>query len=705
MLSHLHPHYAIIFEGGDDILLPTNPFVTAPVNQDGCTLPHGFDLKVSKILDLIWYCLHLPRSMVDFVRLGASNAYQHRDFGQPHHIDLLPLEFLLTNNFLQPMNGQFPDIILCLDSNFAIVSEMVSDNHLHSEITKASALNDKMLEIHWNLIFQLLKDRADNHRNIVLEDRIPYLLQPNDDIEITLPITYFTRKLTDRKVVLDFILKSRIEKMNRAFRWHSYKSALVIAENSATSRSIDCVTKDEFEDILDSSRGTFQTHVSVGVPGFGGQFRKLTRPNESIDNMEIESQVLRLMVTHSAVGKDGIGIMLNEPSDSLYSLVAQLEQHYHESAYPQPKVVHRLLEKIGTEMCNLFDETSITLLEHASTITCHSYLPIGLTRLPNCTAPLCCVKPVWYRSILPMTRALQTELSGEDSVYFGNTVKVLIAECISASDPVGRVSRSGMRSIVSLLKTSPNIQVDYIEPINAVMLKEELNRVHYDILVLSAHGMYRNKNIAGLMCGKDFLIDLEDCGVPPLVILSACSPIPRGNGAINIGDLLLRNGAKVVVGSMVPVNVKRNSLLLARLFSYIVDSLNGDTRFRTFAELWHFVSGSNALHDILSGNSQMDHWANTGRDAISSVQGEFKMKASIGRLRGGHLYEDSINILRDIATQRKMSSKFKAWINTGYLPETLFYLVLGFPDKLFLKDSKMDEYMRNHCDGTIGKLL
>lgn len=66
--------------------------------------------------------------------------------------------------------------------------------------------------------------------------------------------------------------------------------------------------------------------------------------------------------------------------------------------------------------------------------------------------------------------------------------------------------------------------------------------------------------------------------VSPVVLLSACHVSPRGLGASSVTDMLLRAGVKAILGTLIPVDVKRNALLTGRLFSYISEALAGNRR-------------------------------------------------------------------------------------------------------------------------------
>jgi CHAT domain-containing protein len=116
-----------------------------------------------------------------------------------------------------------------------------------------------------------------------------------------------------------------------------------------------------------------------------------------------------------------------------------------------------------------------------------------------------------------------------------------------------------------------------IQVVSAMSVNEFKRVVHdsddVDVLVISAHGFYeKSSNVSGFVVGRERLIGHDLDHVPPLVLLSACHVSPRGAGSVTVVDLLLRAGATAVLGTMVPVDVRHNSILMARLLLHISGS-------------------------------------------------------------------------------------------------------------------------------------
>jgi hypothetical protein len=64
----------------------------------------------------------------------------------------------------------------------------------------------------------------------------------------------------------------------------------------------------------------------------------------------------------------------------------------------------------------------------------------------------------------------------------------------------------------------------------------------------------------------------------------------------------------------------------------------------------------NAYHDITMASDRVLEWSFTGGDRRPEIQ--FKNERSNGRLRGSHMYEDSVAILTEIADETRFGNRF-----------------------------------------------
>ncbi len=217
-------------------------------------------------------------------------------------------------------------------------------------------------------------------------------------------------------------------------------------------------------------------------------------------------------------------------------------------------------------------------------------------------------------------------------------------------------------------------------------LRRALASDEYDMLVLSAHGMRRGNSTALKVGNSEVLFDQDLGRVPPIVCLSACQVAPRGAGTVNVSDLFFRQGAIVVLGTLVPVDVRRNATLMTRLFVNMAATLRGELKFRTLEEVWRFTSISNAVHDILSASRRSSEWAYKVRNGVWPIKEFMDIRvAERGGIHLSNVYSESEQILQDIADDWGVGAWFRSWIrNQGYVPESLFYAMLGWPDRIIL---------------------
>ncbi|MFJ2415118.1 hypothetical protein [Streptomyces brevispora] len=105
--------------------------------------------------------------------------------------------------------------------------------------------------------------------------------------------------------------------------------------------------------------------------------------------------------------------------------------------------MRRLLARLNDAAQPLWSKELSAAIKRASHLTVFSGFPLGLLTMPGDSAPLCARLPVSYRPLEPLTRTVQHQVSALPDISLSHTIKVLVAECISLSDPVGRISRAG----------------------------------------------------------------------------------------------------------------------------------------------------------------------------------------------------------------------------------------------------------------------
>ena len=310
--------------------------------------------------------------------------------------------------------------------------------------------------------------------------------------------------------------------------------------------------------------------------------------------------------------------------------------------------------------------------------------------LPYDTAPLCCHIPIAYRPLVPLTRTVQFELAPVSTTYLQGHLKVLVAECIPTDDIAGRISRRGWATAGRRVSEVANLTLHVQDISSAAELRSTLREDTYDLLVISAPGFVdSNQHRTGF--GHERVVEEELGPLPSIVCFSACQVSPRGRGTTNITDLMFRQGASVILGTLVPIDVRRNTILMTRFFANIAEALQGKMSKNTFETVWQFTMSSNAVNDILISNTSLARWALDQQGGQSVIE-EFMLHRSRGRLRPGYIYQDTEAVLRDITKDRGMLNRFDAWVQSqGYIPESLFYAVLGWPERIVFYDAQYDK--------------
>ena len=246
-------------------------------------------------------------------------------------------------------------------------------------------------------------------------------------------------------------------------------------------------------------------------------------------------------------------------------------------------------------------------------------------------------------------------------------------------------------------KNNEDIELFLYEVPSIKNFKEILkNNKDIDILIISAHGNYQSEsNVAGIIIGNEiFMADDNDISVPPVIF----HVMPRGKGVVTVGDLFLRAGAKAVLGTFIPVDVRRNSILILRLFANILEVRNGWSPMTTLDQIWQHTVCTNAIHEIISSSSRIEEWANSRKSNCLSPLEDFKLKYSKNNLRKTHIYEDSEKIMKKLAYKdnKDIGEYFENYIKSNsYFPESVFYQFIGFPENIFIRNSDFENMYSN----------
>lgn len=165
---------------------------------------------------------------------------------------------------------------------------------------------------------------------------------------------------------------------------------------------------------------------------------------------------------------------------------------------------------------------------------------------------------------------------------------------------------------------------------------------------------------------------------------------------MSVADMFIQAGAKAILSTLIPVDVRRNALLLIRLFAYITEAQNGSSQLKTLDEAWSFVVASNAINEILDASPKLRKWAMTKNRNGKTPFFEFTMVKSKGRLNVAHVYKSTIEILSELAREDDMEEYLNSVLSsTGYFPESAFYQMIGYPENIFLYNETFKQALEN----------
>lgn len=680
--------YVLPFQSSSDSGL--GPVIDGDRVGQGGTRPHLFDQDLVPLLPSLWFCLHLPVSPLDFTDIQASNLKEREQFDYGHEVLLLPHDF--AEEFLGELDAErwIPAFLIC--------EEPLTDRLGLERFRNKFALG--LLtpqQAHHNLLPELWQGLA-RHADTVKVDRgdgLEFCTSLPDGIT-RLPLAHWLRQF-------DHPLEARWrldELKYRSGHMHTVLTATSILEKRDTTpeaaktlmpKLLECLKFSPVQNVIVSFPGVARKDRAVGnapdlSPWQDVQGALDVAPELSTaDDYIKERSALAIIAAHEGIAQSGTAIELRAVPDELWRLLHNLEEHYTEATRPKPSYVWRSIKQMAYQANSLLSDADVYTIWKADKITVLSNFPFGLLTLPGDTSPLCCRVPVIQRSITPLTRALQMSLSGPAPRIFIPNFQVFIAECLANDDPIRHFSDIGWKVVTEAL-TDAGICVIRSDVRSVDQLQSELRDLQPGVMILSAHGYYAPEaNRAGIVIDGKPVTHLDLDPSPPFVVLSACHTTPRGHGVVNPGDLFLRDGAMAVLSTLVPVNVIRNANLMVRLVVYMLEAQSNNSNLNSLADIWHFTQSTNAVHDILDGAPAIRNWGYSRRNGVSPIEA-FKNERSHGRLSKANIYQDSVAVLQELADEDGTGKRFSQWITSqGFQPESLFYTMLGWPDRLFMR--------------------
>lgn len=675
------------------VTFPTPLYVVAaPLGPGSTTMqsafirepqPGTFDEEVLPALAGIHYAMHLPKNRFETLDLPLiAIKDQVSGFPRAHSVALIPDALLDSPKLIERLTAAFEPALIIAPADRMEAAGKVSDQiGFALPPARLDALDQSTLDEHWRLLASRWYD--DWPLGVVLDPATPRWSWPIPPDGSLLSLQRLARMMAV-PLELSEDQESPFESAAGVRHLRVRLDSLVELEN----RGVDVDDAAEaFPGAMRERSNVTRTRLTVSLSGTAPRYVRFSSGADGVTRTTFNDhypQVRSLLVAHSASADNSMGIVLEDAlTPQAFHAVADLERHWAEG--PRPAAVRRILRRLNHATSAIWSKDFVAAVHCASSIDAFTNFPLGLLTLPGDSSPLSTRLPISYHTINPLTRALQFELSPQVPRRFQAGFKVLVAECIPTSDPVGRASRRGWQTISDEMSAA-GVDLTVTETPSKDALRSALASSLPDVLVLSAHGFYApDSNIAGVAIGEDEITMGDDLGaMPPLVILSACHTSPRGGGVVNIGDLLLRAGADAVLSTLVPVDVHHNAQTVARFFRYLARAIADTTTApnTSILEIWHQVQSLNVVIDLTYGNPKLADWAFSKATGISPIE-QF-MTGDHG-LRHARLYEDAEARLITIAARTGDDERVRSWLRSpGYLPESLMYTMLGKPSSLLV---------------------
>lgn len=637
---------------------------------------HLFDESLIPILPAIYYCLHMPRTELD--TYDTDTEVLDKAYDVPQDIVIMPDKVLFSFHRL----FQTTLIIYSDDCSEEVKNKAKScDSEL--EAISILDLSQSLLVRHWNILFENRNLRGGKKLTDIDKQ---YLL--DGEKQLLLPALFTARQYGKIDCAYNAVFNSvSIFETCANLLWNQllYHNALMSCKGFEGDDRI--AFRKMFEEGKKSAEKSTRINVVITMPGvpqrqinYGGLTTEM--PND-------EKKIIKLVGVHRAIAKEALFVELPVAEKELFEKLNELEVNCIQGT--NNKYVHKTLRDIGKILERKFTQAQLWAVNWAKHITVFSDFPIGLAIIGNADTSLQCYKEISYRPLSPLTRCFQNEMVKHRQIYHGARCKIAFAECI-LNDEQNRGIRACSDAIVyslkRLSKENEKLQVSYCETLTIFDLKKFISdNMDADILHISGHGYYdRRSNMAGLMVGDEFwMADESDYRVPPVVVLSACHVSPRGSGTVNVADMFMRAGAEAVLGTFIPIDAKRNMVLINRLYTYIAEAQKGSMQYKTLSEAWSGVVATNAIHEMAETSKIFFEWIWSVNCKGKVRMMDFTMERSVGRLHGSTMYADTILIVKEMLHEEGLDGKYDDLLNQeNYFPESFFYQWVGFPENVFL---------------------
>ena len=647
---------------------------------------HLWNREMNNIIPALWYILHMPRHSQDVIAETIDFFLYCHD--EAHNVIPLPFNEKCRDLVLSCVHEAA--LIICTDEIADMVRRDFACRMPVLGIVNVSELDNNMLHAHWKKLRDYVLHEQPQETGKIIDEALALTTHEQRKI---LPLIPLANQFGYTAQIADEINNLSAGNSANKFMLSMRSKLLRLCANLCEK---DSGFKAHHEQALTDNHCFNGMPLVITFPGIMKHQEKLL--GRQMDIPEDEQEIIDVIGIHRAIAKNALYISMDKVSQEMFSCLAQMEQHCKDNPVPKSSYIWKNLKKLGGLLSKALQSHGIDIVRLVTQITVFSDFPIGLAIFPETSAPLCCFKPISYRPITPLTRALQCEMTKMPQIYMGRgkILRIVIAECVDKADRIRPYCDNLVHSLSELVDSHEEAELVIEEIHTESEFKNMLcSNMGADILVVSAHGSYNiEANTASLVIGGKLCMMEDVMGVPPVVLLSACHVMPRGNGAVTVGDMFLRAGAFAVLGTFIPVDVQRNAVLMLRFFTDIFAVRDGWSEMRTLDEIWCHTVGTNGVHEILASSEKLNKWANTVKGGTFPAA-EFKKQAYDAKVRMTHAYEDTKALLKQLAYRDGIGKYFDSVIrDDNYFPESVFYQLIGFPENIFVKNNLMRAYMR-----------
>jgi hypothetical protein len=327
-------------------------------------------------------------------------------------------------------------LAVCPDDILDEVSRSAEDLGFALPATPYSEFSDASLKGHWRAIHDLFAP------GFPYLDHEPKLTQRLDLAPTSLPTKWLERQVRHSLDDVD-----QTDQVSLILKAQSLQSMLSAGVSSGSA---------------DQGRGVSPFFpVTLSLPGIASGYSRRAYPTSTRARIEalsptdeqdtwsvdihspsdamVERSAIELLAAHRAIAQTGVGLMLPSVPTEAFTALAAIERHFIDG--PNGPSTSLLLDRLNTASRSVWTEAAIKAIAGASSLTLFSNFPLGLPTMPGDSSPLSTRVPISYRPLNPLSQAMQREVTYSPAVNLSRGFKIMIAECIPTSDPVGVVSR------------------------------------------------------------------------------------------------------------------------------------------------------------------------------------------------------------------------------------------------------------------------